>query len=447
MSTDYKHASDAVSANSADVIIVGCGPVHFDDHIMRVFQTLGVAEELDAVTRYNPGMRFVDPQNNLLLDWPRPPGIGENGWYSSYRFHQPDLEKILRDKISSCKLIELKTGVSVTKVEQASGYATVYGQSEQGETTECYRARYAVGCDGAQSIIRTGIGHEVEDFGFNEHWLVIDALLKHDKPELGDYTIQHCGRHRSATYVRCPGRRRRWEVALMPNESRADFEEEKVLWELLSYWVTPDDADIERSAVYEFKSQVSRQWRNGRLLIAGDAAHLTPPFMGQGMCAGIRDASNLAWKLAKCCMEEARLPVASRGDSSLKINRLLESYQDERIPNVIKMKSIVPRLGTGLGSNLNGEVCGQWFQQPRLHSKKLFDDVVAYKPALIIEPALWLLWPDNKPLPFTVLVTEQSCLDAYDVSALIVRPDRYILGGAGNIKELEALICLACDFE
>jgi len=516
MSTDYKHASDAVSANSADVIIVGCGPtgatlgllleqcgisslilerehalyplpraVHFDDHIMRVFQTLGIAEELDAVTRYNPGMRFVDPQNNLLLDWPRPPGIGENGWYSSYRFHQPDLEKILRDKISSCKLIELKTGVSVTKVEQASGYATVYGQSEQGETTECYRARYAVGCDGAQSIIRTGIGHEVEDFGFNEHWLVIDALLKHDKPELGDYTIQHCGRHRSATYVRCPGRRRRWEVALMPNESRADFEEEKDLWELLSYWVTPDDADIERSAVYEFKSQVSRQWRNGRLLIAGDAAHLTPPFMGQGMCAGIRDASNLAWKLAKCCMEEARLPVASRGESSLKINRLLESYQDERIPNVteyiqtaielgelinscsiglrqegdaqadsgsVKMKSIVPRLGTGLGSNLNGEVCGQWFQQPRLHSKKLFDDVVAYKPALIIEPALWLLWPDNKPLPFTVLVTEaeaelQSCLDAYDVSALIVRPDRYILGGAGNIKELEALICLACDFE
>ncbi len=512
MSADSIYVTDQVVTNTVDIIIVGCGPtgatlgllleqcgisslilerehavyplpraVHFDDHIMRVFQTLGVAEEVSAVARYNPGMRFVDPQNNLLVDWPRPPGIGENGWYSSYRFHQPDLENILRDKISSGKLIELKTGVNVTKVENDPGYATVSCLNDQ-NGAEHYQARYVVGCDGANSIVRNVIGQEVDDFGFNEHWLVIDTLLKRDKPELGDYTIQHCGRHRPATYVRCPGLRRRWEMALMPDEERTELVKEEVLWDLLSDWITPIDADIERSAIYEFKSQVSRQWRSGRLLIAGDAAHLTPPFMGQGMCAGIRDAANLAWKLAECCREEAKLSDASEAESSVKINRLVESYQNERIANVkeyiqtaialgelinscstglpqddveadsdtVKMKSIVPRLGEGLGASQKSSVCGLWFHQPRLRCGKLLDDVVTYKPVLIVEPALWLTWSDRLPPTYTVLVTDeevdlQSCLDAYDVSALLVRPDRYILGGASNVEELEALICLSGD--
>jgi len=381
MGKDFTLLSDAVPTNAADVIIVGCGPtgatlglllercgisslilerehelyplpraVHFDDQIMRVFQTLGVADQLDVFTRYNPGMRFVDPQNNLLLDWPRPPGIGENGWYSSYRFHQPDLEKILREKISSSNLIELKTGVNVTKLEQGLGYAAVYCKTEQSDASEYYKASYVVGCDGAKSIVRNAINQEVDDFGFNEHWLVIDALLKRDKPELGNYTIQHCGRHRPATYVRCPGLRRRWEMALKPDEDRTQFVDEKVLWELLSDWVTPDDADIERCAVYEFKSLVSLQWRNGRLLMAGDAAHLTPPFMGQGMCAGIRDASNLAWKLAEVCRAEARTHISAEGGNSAKIDRLLDSYQDERIANVKEYIQTAIELGELINS-------------------------------------------------------------------------------------------------
>lgn len=514
MIADSAYAAGTAPVNTADVIIVGCGPtgatlgllleqcgisslvlerehemyplpraVHFDDHIMRVFQTLGVADALDSVTRYNPGMRFVDPQNNLLLDWPRPAGIGANSWYSSYRFHQPDLEKILRDKIETSNLVEFKTGVTVTDVEQGPGYAAVLCESERLDAPSHYRARYVVGCDGANSLVRKSIGQQVHDFGFNEHWLVIDALLNRDKPELGDYTIQHCGRHRPATYVRCPGLRRRWEIALKPGESHAEFRDEKVLWDLISDWVTPDDAVIERNAVYEFKSQVCRQWRNDRLFIAGDAAHLTPPFMGQGMCAGIRDVSNLAWKLAECCKEEVRIPSANGDEHSLKPGKLLESYQNERIANVreyiqtaialgelinscttdlqepnnetdsntVTMKSIAPRLGAGLGASHHSAVCGYWFHQPRLSCGKLLDDVVGYKPVLIIEPALWRLWTDTQALPFEVLDSEgqaalQSSLLDHNVSALLVRPDRYILGGAREIEELVSLIGLAREY-
>ncbi len=496
--------------SSADVLIVGCGPtgatlallleqcgistlilereqsmyplpraVHFDDHIMRVFQTIGVAKALQQVIRYNPGMRFVDPQNKLLLDWPRPQGISENGWHSSYRFHQPDLEKILRDKISASPLIQLITGAQVTDVQQGHDDAIVHCQLNTKENSECYRGRYVVGCDGANSIVRSSIGQQVVDFGFNEHWLVIDVLLKHDKPELGDFTIQHCGRYRPATYVRCPGHRRRWEIALKPEEQHSTFTHDN-LWQLIGDWVSPQEATIERSAVYEFKSQVSKRWRNGRLFIAGDAAHLTPPFMGQGLCAGIRDVANLAWKLALCC-NRAQPDIANRESYT---NTLLDSYQSERIANVtqyietaislgelintcsttqqssnkagvdnntVKMKSIVPKLGEGLGAELACEVTGYWFPQPRLSCGDLLDDVVGYKPVLVVRPELWKLCPDNPPIPCAVLNTVSepelaTCLDALNVSAVLLRPDRYILGGATDIEALETLLFLAGNY-
>lgn len=494
---------------SADVIVVGCGPtgatlalllaqcgvsvlileretsvyplpraVHFDDHVMRVYQTLGVADALEQVVRYNPGMQFVDPQGNLLVDWPRPAGIGENGWYTSYRFHQPDLEHILRKKIAESALITLKSGFNLTGVQQDTHQAILCGEDCSAEVTEQFSCRYVVGCDGANSTVRGDITDQLIDFGFNERWLVIDALLKEDKPSLGDYTIQHCGRHRPATYVRCPGLRRRWEIALKPHENAADFVEESRLWKLIGDWVSPDEAAIERSAVYEFKSLVYRQWRNGRLLIAGDAAHLTPPFMGQGMCAGIRDAANLAWKLDLCCRAEKkhRPDNADQPDVKAKIEALLTSYSSERIPNVteyiktaidlgelinscttgiqndsdtgnddgtLQMKSIVPMLGAGLGCF--GGTAGAWFPQPVLCDGKRLDDVTGYKPVLIANGTVLAHGNPELKLPCQVLCADdepelQACLRENQTQALVVRPDRYILATARTSQELDVLL-------
>ena len=155
-----------------------------------------------------------------------------------------------------------------------------------------------VGCDGARSLVRRFMGAGLDDLGFHERWLVLDFLLERPRDDLGDYSVQFCDPVRPATYVRGVGNRRRWEITLLADEDSNAMTSAERIWPLLRRWVTPEDGRIERAAVYTFHSVVARPWRAGRLLLAGNSAHQTPPFLGQGMCAGIRDAANLAWKLA-----------------------------------------------------------------------------------------------------------------------------------------------------
>ena len=486
------------NAMSADVIVVGCGPtgatlslllaqcgvtslvlerattiyplpraVHFDDQIMRVFQALGIAESLEQVVRYNPGMRFVDPEGKLLLDWPRPAGIGDNGWHTSYRFHQPDLENRLRDNMQACPDIQLCTGVEVKSLKQHNDSVSI--QCNNGEE---HRAKYVVGCDGANSSVRSFIGEDIHDFGFNERWLVIDVLLKTDKPELGDNTIQHCGRNRPSTYVRCPANRRRWEISLTPEDDANSVTSDDSIWNFIGEWINADEATIERSAVYEFKSQVAKRWRKNRVFIAGDAAHLTPPFMGQGMCAGIRDVSNLAWKLSTVCKQNDTMQPSSH-------DTLLDSYQSERAPNVteyidtamklgalinscrteqalkkafarddgtVELKSIVPKLGPGLGVESSTH-SGNWCGQPLLQNGVRLDDHVGYRAVLLANPQLidHTKQHDGTLSELRVLSTKdepelRSLVNSLDVQAILLRPDRYILGTAANTAELALLL-------
>ena len=149
---------------------------------------------------------------------------------------------------------------------------------------------------------------DAEDFGFRESWLVVDVLLNQPMEQLGDFTIQYCNTRQPATYVRCPANRRRWEIAMPAHTTSADVCQPDAVWRLLKDWINPSQATLERSAIYTFYSMIAKQWRSGRTLIAGDAAHQMPPFMGQGMCAGIRDVVNLGWKLHRCI---------SRGNSCL----------------------------------------------------------------------------------------------------------------------------------
>ena len=193
-------------------------------------------------------------------------------------------------------------------------------------------ARYVVGCDGARSIVRRFMGTELDDLQSHERWLVVDVLLQRERPDLGDHSIQFCDPARPATYVRGVGNRRRWELMLMPGDDPTAITRPEAIWALLSRWVTPQEATLERPAVYTFHSVVARGWRAGRLLIAGDAAHQTPPFMGQGMCAGIRDAANLAWKLG----------AVVRGDAP---PGLLDTYESERSPHVREFIQTAVRLG------------------------------------------------------------------------------------------------------
>jgi 3-(3-hydroxy-phenyl)propionate hydroxylase len=312
------------------------------------------------------------------------------------------------------------------------------------------------------------MGLPMEDLGFHEPWLVVDAILKRPRPDLGDYSVQYCSRERPATYVRGTSNRRRWEIGVLPGEDCTTITTAGRVFELLRPWVGPEDVELERAALYTFHSAIAPRWRSGRLLIAGDSAHLTPPFLGQGMCAGMRDAANLAWKLGRVL----------RGQND---DTLLDTYQTERAPHVreyielavrlgglintkameaavpdsvlngsevARMTSIKPRLGPGVAAGWNG-LAGQIAPQPRLADGTWLDDRVGYRFVALMQPDFAAcLQPDTleRLASREIIVVaddapaKQAWLQAADAPAVVVRPDRYVLGAARSRQELNALI-------
>jgi 3-(3-hydroxy-phenyl)propionate hydroxylase len=443
--------------------------VHFDDEVMRIFQTIGVADAVANISRINVGMRFVDADGKVLLDWPRPQESGAMGWHPSYRFHQPDLERILRVALSHHRSVSVFLGTEVTALEQTPDGAMLTVSELADAQVRTIGASFVIGCDGARSLVRRHVveDSEAEDLGFNENWLVVDVRLLRDLPELGDYTIQYCDPSQPITYVRGPGDRRRWEIALTEDLEEERVLEPDVIWPMLDRWITREDAEIERAAVYTFHSVIANKWRRGPFLIAGDAAHQTPPFMGQGMCAGIRDVANLGWKLIRCL----------RGAAS---ERLLDSYQTERHPHVRAYTEAAVRLGKlvssgegdgglhapmrsdgamemhspqhALGPGLclkSDENAGRLFPQPLMRGGIPLDNMIGYGPALIVKnPALGakeaLTQRAEDADLFWIEADAGSSLSealvSLDCCAALIRPDRYIFGTAKTPEDTEALI-------
>ena len=447
-----------------DVAVIGCGPtgatlanllaecglrvlvidreptayhlpraVHFDDETMRVFQTVGIADALSEKTHVNPGMRFVDTDGTLLLDWPRPQEPTPMGWHASYRLHQPDLEALLRDRLAQRPGVTLRMGCRIETVEEMPDHVRLTGTDRAtGEACQ-FSAGWVVGCDGANSMLRDAIGGGMEDLGFRERWLVVDVLLKRPRPDLGDHTIQFCDPARPMTYCRSPGIRRRWEIAVQDDEDDAAISAESNVWRLLSRWITPEDATLERRAVYTFHSALARNWRRDRLMIAGDAAHLTPPFMGQGMCTGIRDAANLAWKLAQVARGEAdaalldtyqaeRAPHARHYiETAIRLGGLINAMDRDAALQLARdggrFRSIAPALGPSarLTPHPSGRV-GTLFPQPVLADGTRLDDYIGYAGFVLTA------------LPGAPPADPALCLILRDIGALGIRvgPDRQI---------------------
>lgn len=399
--------------------------IHFDGEAMRVFQATGLADEVLAHTHVGVGMLFKDADDNVLIDWSRAQEIGPMGWHESYRFHQPGLEDVLRKGLDRFAAVDLTQGVAVQEVSSDAGVLTL-------STGEKVTARYIVGCDGAESFTRAAMDLPLIDLGFRERWLVVDAVLKRPRPDLGDYSIQYCDASQPATYVRGTKDRRRWEIRL--RQSKPDPAETEI-WRLLSRWITTEDAKLERAAVYTFRSAVAETWRAGRVMIAGDAAHQMPPFMGQGMCAGIRDAANLAWKLDRAIRSGDDAILDSYGseraphvtefiDLTMRLGRLINQTAAGEAPRG-QMKSIWPALGPGPG--MRNDIAGRLAPQPRLLSGELADDAA--------NGGCYLLARAKIAAPVPVYIEAAPWLEAVGCFAVIVRPDGYVLATAQSERE------------
>ena len=423
--------------------------VHFDHEIMRLFQQLCVAEAVAPHTRQLPAYEFLTADRRLLMrldPQPRTPF----GWASGYMFHQPGLELALRARLADLPAADVRLGWRLTALAHDSDGVTAAVVGPGGLAS--IRSRYLIGCDGASSPVREAIGGGLSSYEFDEPWLVIDVNVP-PGARMPEANLQICDPARPTTCVLSGPGRHRWEFMLLPGETPEAALDDAFIQGLLAPWDC-GPLQIERKAVYRFHGLVANRWRDGRVLLAGDSAHQTPPFAGQGMCSGLRDAANLAWKL-----DGVLQGVAGEG--------LLDSYQVEREPHVralielaigmgrlvctldkatadVRDADMIARRESGApfppmraspfaaGCVLTGSPsAGELFPQPTQGELRL-DDVMGEGAWLIArgpvaaEGLVVRDLSDPQLAPFRAALA--TWLHARGAEAVLVRPDRYVFG-------------------
>ncbi|MDZ4776847.1 MAG: bifunctional 3-(3-hydroxy-phenyl)propionate/3-hydroxycinnamic acid hydroxylase [Alphaproteobacteria bacterium] len=302
---------------------------HIDHETMRTFQGLGLADAIAATCRSSASYDFLSGGGEVLMRFDGLDQIGPGGWPVGNMIHQPSIEAILRNGARDRTHFDLKNEWRFVSYEEHGEKVTAKVSTPDGEVT--VRSRYLIGADGARSPVREAAGIELDDLQFDEEWLVIDAIV-HDDERLPTINLQICDPARPTTCVLMGSGRHRWEFMLKPGETSEQFLDDAFIAGLLKPWNVEGAMTLERKVIYRFNAKVAKDWRKGRVLLAGDAAHLTPPFAGQGLCAGIRDAANLAWKLAAIICANAP-------------DRLLDTYQTERDPHARAFIQLAMMMG------------------------------------------------------------------------------------------------------
>lgn len=416
---------------------------HIDHETVRILQGLGVADRVMASSRPASRYDFLTASGEILLRFDGSDAIGPGGWPGANMIHQPSVESALRDAARAEPNLTLRTGCAWR------GFRETADSVESDIDGATVRTRYLVGCDGARSPVREAAGIAFDDLQFDEPWLVIDVIV-HDPERLPKVNLQICDPARPTTCVLMGAGRHRWEFMLKPGETPQDVLDDAFIAQLLKPWNVEGAVTLERKVVYRFNAKVARAWRKGAVLLAGDAAHLMPPFAGQGMCSGLRDAWDLGWKLAA---------VIAGADA-----RLLDTYQSEREPHVraiIAMAMMMGRTvcitdpaaaaerdaqmlaaraaGAGPGGPLrypsietgcilSGSAgAGAYFPQ----GPARLDDALGAGPWLITRDAL-----DSATLaPHREMLA--AWLDAHHADSVLVRPDRHVFG-TGDATALQA---------
>ncbi len=473
----------------------------FDGEIMRIFQALGITDTIKDKLFPTKRYRGVGPENETLfqvnLD-----EISPTGWYPNYCMYQPDVDKAMDQIIQTLpnvdvyqsweavNLIEDQESVSI-KIQKMKQVRI--GELEREDEFATLRAKYVVGADGANSLVRKAIGTESEDLGFEARWLVID--FKPNDPDMNIDNLwgayQFINPQRPYTFIRRLGVEHvRFEFMLFPDESSKVMSTEETAWKLVADRLKPTDGDIIRRSIYTFRSILATKWYRNRLIIAGDAAHLTPPFLGQGLCAGVRDAMNLDWKLDLILQGKADKSLFKLYDlerkthvrdiikTAIKIgkaiclqpseNDLLQppsisdlGFTEETIADLFFLKQGMlyrddqqdPILLAGLFS-VQGNVSYKG-------KTGLFDDIVGRGWMVISSTAI----PTNLfsseqheflkklNMQFVHVTAEENAsavtdkeniyiqfLNVHNLEAVLIRPDFYIFGGVSSLRELPKLV-------
>ncbi len=308
--------------------------VAHDAEIARIFQSAGmhVDKMPDAFEVYNDMYVWVNAERKVLfeVDWSQP---DPQGWHSTYFYGQPGMEKHLDERMRATGNVEAHWNTEVSFSGQDDQSVTVSLKDVTTGDTRAVRAKYLLGADGANSDTRKSQNISWNDLGYFFNWLVVDIVPGPDC-NVTHLALQIADPKRPTTVVPGGPGRRRWEFMLLPDENPAELDNEENIWRLLSAFdVRPDNSTMERHTIYRFESAWATQWRSGRVFIMGDAAHKMPPFAGQGLASGLRDAMNLQWKL----------DLVLRGMAS---DALLDTYTSERSVHIKDMIDFSIALGS-----------------------------------------------------------------------------------------------------
>jgi 3-(3-hydroxy-phenyl)propionate hydroxylase len=311
--------------DKATEIFMAPRAIALDNEALRILQLAGLSE--DAFERIAiPCVRMHSP---YFGEFARINSSGDiDGHPKLVTFYQPDLEGALRDRLAMHACVRTALGAELIDFAQDDERVIARLRGADGEISTV-TAKYLIGADGAGSRVRAQIGQAFKGSTYAQDWLIVDA--KH-VPQPIDHIEFLCDPRRPTPHMVAPGDRERWEFMLHPGETREEMERDATIHELLRPWGHPQDMHIERKAVYRFHARSVACFGAGRVFLAGDAAHITPPFAGQGLVAGLRDAANLSWKLAWVLNGRAATNV-------------LDSYDTERRPHAKAMIGLAKFLG------------------------------------------------------------------------------------------------------
>jgi 3-(3-hydroxy-phenyl)propionate hydroxylase len=288
-----------------------------DEEVLRIWQQVGLVDDLTRDMLPDRPIHFVDSRGVPFIDASFTPA--GHGYPPQLFLYQPALEETLRAGVERFPNVDLLLSHECLRVRQDTDDVELLLVA--GERLERIRASWVIAADGGSSPIRGQLGIGFEGRTYETRWVVIDTEVHQDWSG-HDRLRFHCDPRRPAVDCPTPLGHHRWEFPVLPGEDEQELVHETAVWRLLNgYGITEEHVSVLRAVVYSHHVRFAARWRAGRVFLAGDAAHAMPPWIGQGMAAGIRDVANLCWKLAAVVRGE--LPAA-----------VLDSYEVERKPHV-----------------------------------------------------------------------------------------------------------------